>query len=70
VVAAAKLLAGLLSGPAALLAEAGHSFADSLNEGFLGVSLLRGGAPADVLHPVAAVENASCGRSWRRSRRS
>src|SRR5260370_21913196 len=52
VVAAAKLVAGLLSGSASLLAEAAHSLADSLNEVFLGVSLIRGGLPADVLHPL------------------
>jgi divalent metal cation (Fe/Co/Zn/Cd) transporter len=51
-VAAAKLAAGLLTGSAALLAEAGHSLADSLNEVFLGVSLVRGGLPADLLHPL------------------
>ena len=51
-IAAAKLIAGLLSGSPALLAEAGHSLADSLNEVFLGVSLLRGGMPADLLHPL------------------
>jgi cation diffusion facilitator family transporter len=49
--AAAKLAAGLLSGSAGLLAEAGHSLADSLNEVFLGVSLVRGGQPADLAHP-------------------
>jgi cation diffusion facilitator family transporter len=51
VLAAAKLTAGLLSGSVALLAEAGHSLADSLNEVFLGISLVRGGVPADVAHP-------------------
>jgi cation diffusion facilitator family transporter len=51
VLATAKLAAGLLSGSAALLAEAGHSLADSLNEVFLGISLIRGGMPADVVHP-------------------
>jgi cation diffusion facilitator family transporter len=51
VVAAAKLAAGLLSGSASLLAEAAHSLADSLNEVFLGVSLIRGGLPADLVHP-------------------
>ena len=50
VLAAAKLAAGLLSGSAALLAEAAHSLADSLNEVFLGISLARGGVPADVTH--------------------
>jgi cation diffusion facilitator family transporter len=34
-----------------MLAEAGHSFADSLNQILLGVSLGRGGVPADALHP-------------------
>jgi cation diffusion facilitator family transporter len=51
-VAAAKLTAGLLSGSAALLAEAGHSLADSLNEVLLGVSLRRGRVPADLVHPL------------------
>ncbi|HLH22073.1 MAG TPA: cation diffusion facilitator family transporter [Chloroflexota bacterium] len=51
-VAAAKLAAGLLSGSAALLAEAGHSLADSVNEVFLGISLRRGNLPADPIHPL------------------
>jgi Co/Zn/Cd efflux system component len=37
VVAAAKLAAGLISGSVALLAEAGHSAADSVNELLLGL---------------------------------
>src|ERR1700730_15228742 len=52
VVAFAKLAAGMLTGSAALLAEAGHSFADSLNEVLLGVSLRRGNVPADAAHPL------------------
>lgn len=36
VVAAAKLVAGLVTGSAALLAEAAHSTADSVNEVLLG----------------------------------
>ncbi len=52
VVAVAKLGAGLLTGSAALLAEAGHSFADSLNEVLLAVSLRRGNVPADLAHPL------------------
>ncbi len=52
VVALAKLAAGVLTGSAALLAEAGHSFADSLNELLLGVSLRRGNVPADAAHPL------------------
>src|SRR5229473_1576302 len=51
-VALAKLGAGVLTGSAALLAEAGHSFADSLNEVLLGVSLRRGNVPADAAHPL------------------
>jgi cation diffusion facilitator family transporter len=51
VVAIAKLIAGLVTGSVAMLAEAGHSFADSLNQILLGVSLGRGSVPADALHP-------------------
>jgi cation diffusion facilitator family transporter len=51
VVATAKLVAGLTTGSAALLAEAGHSAADSVNELLLGISLRRGRRPADALHP-------------------
>jgi cation diffusion facilitator family transporter len=39
IVAAAKLAGGLLSGSAAMLAEAAHSVADSANQGFLLVSI-------------------------------
>ena len=35
VIAVAKLIAGIVSGSAALLGEAAHSFADSLNEVFV-----------------------------------
>src|SRR5229473_1436838 len=52
IVALAKLAAGVLTGSAALLAEAAHSFADSLNEVLLGVSLRRGNVPADAAHPL------------------
>ena len=48
VVAAAKLAAGLISGSVALLAEAGHSAADSVNELLLGLSLRRARRPADA----------------------
>jgi cation diffusion facilitator family transporter len=51
VVAAAKLAAGLTTGSAALLAEAGHSAADSVNELLLGLSVRHGRRPADELHP-------------------
>jgi len=52
VVAAAKLAAGLVSGSSAMLAEAAHSLADSVNEVLLGVSLYRGRVPADRAHPL------------------
>ena len=51
-VAAAKLGAGLLTGSAALLAEAGHSLADSVNEVLLGISVRRSRVPADLAHPL------------------
>jgi cation diffusion facilitator family transporter len=51
VVALAKFVAGLVSGSAALLGEAGHSLADCLNETFLGYSLVRGRRPDDEQHP-------------------
>ena len=51
IVGAAKLVAGLATGSAALLAEAGHSAADSVNEMLLGLSLRQARRPADSLHP-------------------
>jgi cation diffusion facilitator family transporter len=50
-VAAAKLAAGLITGSAALLAEAAHSAADSTNEILLGVSFGRARRPPDAEHP-------------------
>jgi cation diffusion facilitator family transporter len=50
-VAVAKLAAGLMTGSAALLAEAAHSLADSTNEVMLGVSFRRARRPADAEHP-------------------
>jgi cation diffusion facilitator family transporter len=50
-VAAAKLVAGLLSASAAMLAEAVHSLADTLTEILLFVALRRGSRPADLDHP-------------------
>lgn len=52
VVAAAKLVAGLTTGSAALLAEAAHSTADSVNELLLGLSLKHGRRPSDAVHPL------------------
>ena len=51
VIAFAKLLTGWVSGSAAMLAEAAHSFADTLNQGFLLAALGRSGKPADREHP-------------------
>jgi cation diffusion facilitator family transporter len=51
VVAVAKLAAGLMSGSSAMLAEAAHSVADTLNQAFLLASLNRGERPADEQHP-------------------
>jgi cation diffusion facilitator family transporter len=46
-----KLVAGLLSGSSAMLAEAAHSAADTLNQAFLLMSVHRGARPADPEHP-------------------
>jgi Cation efflux family len=70
VVAAAKLAAGLVSGSSAMLAEALHSSADSINEVMLGVSLRSRAGPQTPAIRSATVAPASCGRSWPRSRRS
>jgi cation diffusion facilitator family transporter len=51
VIAVAKLVAGMLSGSAAMLSEAAHSFADTVTEIFLFVALRRGGKEADEEHP-------------------
>jgi len=50
-VGAAKGAGGLLTGSAALLSEAAHSVADTLNEVFLLLSLRRAERPADRTHP-------------------
>ncbi|MGW4460711.1 cation diffusion facilitator family transporter [Micromonospora sp. NPDC004704] len=50
-IAAAKVLAGLLSGSAAVLSEAAHSFADTTTEVLLFVALRRGARPADDERP-------------------
>ena len=50
-IAAAKLVAGLFSGSAAMLSEAAHSLADTITEVFLFVALQRGRKPADEEHP-------------------
>jgi|SRR5579875_1449533 len=50
-VAVIKVAAGVLTGSSALLAEAAHSAADTLNQAFLLASLRRGRRPADGRHP-------------------
>jgi len=50
-VAAIKVGAGVLTGSSALLAEAAHSAADTLNQAFLLASIRKGSRPADSRHP-------------------
>jgi cation diffusion facilitator family transporter len=50
-IAAAKLVAGLVSGSSAMLAEAAHSVGDTLNQGLLITALQRSRKPADEEHP-------------------
>jgi cation diffusion facilitator family transporter len=51
VIALAKFFGGLHVGSTAMLAEAAHSAADSVNEIFLAVGLSRDRQPADAEHP-------------------
>ncbi|MBM0236468.1 cation diffusion facilitator family transporter [Micromonospora sp. ATA32] len=50
-IAIAKLVAGLISGSAAMLSEAAHSVADTTTEVLLYLALRRGARPADIRHP-------------------
>lgn len=50
-IAAGKLVAGVLSGSSALLAEAGHSFADTANQVFLLIGINRSDSVPDEAHP-------------------
>ncbi|MFI2200402.1 cation diffusion facilitator family transporter [Streptomyces sp. NPDC020192] len=50
-IAAAKAVAGLFTGSPALLSEAAHSVADSLNEVFLLIAVHRSKRPPDDRHP-------------------
>lgn len=50
-IAIAKLVAGFLTGSAAMLAEGAHSVADTVNQLFLLTALSRSKKPADVQHP-------------------
>ena len=51
VIAVAKAVGGLIASSPALLSEAAHSVADSLNEIFLLAALRRSRRPADARHP-------------------
>ncbi|MFD4032124.1 cation diffusion facilitator family transporter [Streptomyces sp. NPDC058637] len=51
-IAAAKLVAGLISGSSAMLSEAAHSVADTVTEVMLLTALRRSGKPADEEHPL------------------
>jgi cation diffusion facilitator family transporter len=50
-IAVAKTIAGLASGSSAMLAEAAHSYADTLNQVFLLTAIKRSAKPADSQHP-------------------
>jgi cation diffusion facilitator family transporter len=50
-IAAAKIVAGALTGSSAMLAEGAHSVADTVNQLFLLTALTRSKKPADVQHP-------------------
>jgi len=52
VIAIAKLVAGLMSRSTAMLAEAAHSFADTLSEVLLAVAMHRAKKPPDEVHPL------------------
>jgi divalent metal cation (Fe/Co/Zn/Cd) transporter len=62
VIAVAKLIAGLLSRSTAMLAEAAHSLADTLNEVLLAISLRRARRPADAVHPIGHGREGFSGR--------
>jgi cation diffusion facilitator family transporter len=50
-IAVLKAIAGLVTGSASILAEAGHSVADTVTELFLLTALHRSQKPADIRHP-------------------
>ena len=50
-IAIMKAIAGMITGSAAMLAEAAHSIADTITEGLLLTALRRSSKPADRRHP-------------------
>lgn len=50
-IAIAKVVAGVMTGSSAMLAEAAHSCADTMNQAFLLTALRRSRKPADTQHP-------------------
>jgi cation diffusion facilitator family transporter len=50
-IAVAKIVAGLLTGSSAMLAEGAHSVADTVNQVFLLTAIARSRKPADAQHP-------------------
>lgn len=50
-IACAKVVGGVMSGSSAMMSEAAHSFADTLNEVFLMTALRKSERPADREHP-------------------
>ena len=50
-IAVFKLIAALVSGSSAMLAESYHSFSDTFNQVFLLVGIRRSKKPPDKLHP-------------------
>ena len=63
----AKLAAGLASGSAAMLAEAAHSFADTLNQVFLLTALQRATRRPTGRIRSATAWSATSGPSWQQS---
>ena len=63
-VAVVKLAAGLLTGSSAMLAEAAHSVADTLNQAFLLTSVHRANAPPTSGTRSATARSATSGRCW------